>query len=255
MANASRAKPSPGSSQKRVVAGRSRDSSESECEVPAVMQILLRVRGEPAEPVQVAGDGLAQARVAQGRAVGEIGGPGQGDRLVAGASPGLARESRQVRDAGREVVPHVRPPRPGRRRARGTGVRLARRQRPGVGAVAGAGLEVALAGELLVGVGHQPPGDAQLRRQLARGGQPDARPELARGHRPAQPVGELQRQRAPGGAIEDDAEHRGIISDLPARSPVGQTFVIWGLLDLGEAPRGVCELNLVRTVSDHRSVA
>ena len=85
------------------------------------------------------------------------------------------------------------------------GVEVGRRGRwvlGDAGAAAAAGVEVALGGELGVGLDDHAAGDPELRGQRARGGQAGARGEAAAADGLAQRVLGAGAQRAAGGAVE-----------------------------------------------------
>jgi hypothetical protein len=121
-----------------------------------------------ARAAQVDGELGAERGIAARVGVAEcaVGHAAQG--LACASQPVRPREAGQVGGAGEEVVAQA-----GRARCRpGLG-----RRAPGVavgahvGARAGAGLEVALGPQLLVGLDHEPPRDPEVVRQHARGGQ------------------------------------------------------------------------------------
>ncbi len=123
-------------------------------------------------PPEVLGEGDPQLGGAGELAVAEAGVGQPSEGAPQRPAPGAAREQREVGGAGEEVDAGDRRRHRGRLRERGRGrPGGARRRRRDPGAGAAAGEDVALGRELFVGLDHQPPRDAELGGEGARGGQ------------------------------------------------------------------------------------
>ena len=145
--------------------GGERVTDEPEPLVKAVGDDDCRGLGDDtAHAPEIVGERTAQDVVTAGVAVAEIGVAERRERLAVRAQPGAAREGADVRDAGAEVVARRqrRWRHNGGRRRGGGGVRHAR-------ACALAQAEVALGRELRVGLDGEPPRDAELAGEVARG--------------------------------------------------------------------------------------
>jgi hypothetical protein len=151
------------------------------------------VGDDAADAAEVLGEGAPQRLDADRVAVAEVLGGDGGDRVAQAAAPGGPRERRDVRSGRHEVVADRRPVRAGGcgGRAR-SGRRHVRDPRPG----ALAQHQVALRGQLGVGVDGDPPGDAELAGQLPGGRQPGTRAQRAVADRLAQLPLDLRTQRA-----------------------------------------------------------
>ena len=170
-----------------------------------------------ADAAQVGGQRGAQPRVPAGRRVAEVGVGHLAQRAPLGRGPGRAREERQVRGSGPQVV--------ARRRRRRLGRAGGGDRRPRGHARRGAAVdrEIALGRELPVRLHHHPARDAELGRQRAARGQPVARRQPPGAHAVAQLRLELRVQRPRAAPHGDEQLARTGPVHLPHSGPVQRT--------------------------------